>query len=123
MSNFASSNALEYILGMSTEFFGKENSQLEGITEELKPFKDRYMEYLKKVKGKLTPDDLEHPSRMALRGRLATQTRRAKGLSTQQVADRMKVERILIYAYESGMIPTHELPEEFVQKLNEILKS
>ena len=93
--------------------------ELDRFEEQLLPYYHRFMVYVATVKDPKSPS---HPDRMRETGLRYRSIRKHIGISKADLAVRLNDDPGRLAAFEGGLIPTADLPEGFVDGLNQILR-
>lgn len=92
--------------------------ELDQFREKLLPYYHRYAKYVARVTDPASPS---HPDQMRENGRRFRLARKQAGLSRAVVAEQMGVDPVQLAAFEGGLVPPDDLPEDFVRRLRKIL--
>ena len=92
--------------------------EMEQFEEKLIPYYNRFLIHTKRV---IDPASPSRPDRMKEIGVRCRDIRKACRLKREEVARMMDIDPVQLVAFERGLIPPMDLPEEFAQKLSTIL--
>lgn len=101
-----------------TDITEAESKDIERTGEQLLPYFHRLIEYARRVTD---PNSPSHPDRLRENGLNYRSMRHKTRLSREEVSKRMGVDSVQLAAFEGGLIPSDDLPEDFVQRLNSAL--
>lgn len=96
----------------------EELAKLDQFREAMIPYYHRYAEHVARVTD---PASLSHPDRMREKGRRFRLARKQAGFSRAAVAKQMGVDPVQLAAFEGGLVPPEDLPEDFERRLAKIL--